>query len=168
MLGPEKLRLLIEGFNELKSGALIVLAGSLLALIGALPLASEMMTGDPQPSRVEALRTVYLVFFVIGSFAIIYGHYRYRSGGLRFAELQERYKWGYLGPTITLVAIAGTILGFLVLVWGLYERSAMYLLGLFIIGAAGLAGLVGFILFSIFLFRSKSSGASRRAWNPTP
>lgn len=147
----DKVRLLVEGFEGLRSGAKYMLLGLIFWVAGLLLVILVLLSGGLGGSSGTVLG---LIVIIIGAVIGLYGLVRWMNGGKRFREFDEDLRYGELGPKYMLYSIPLLVLALLLLAGGIVIESALELImGYILLVVSGIIALIGYILFGIFLLK---------------
>lgn len=147
----DKVRLLVEGFEGLRSGAKYMLLGFIFWVVGLILVILVILSGGLGGSSGAVLG---IMVIIVGAVIGLYGLVRWLDGGRRFREFDEDLRYGELGPKYMLYSVPLLVLALLLLVGGVVIESALELImGYIFLVASGIIALIGYILFGIFLLK---------------
>jgi len=149
-LSIDRVRLLVEGFDDLRSGAKYTIFGMVLWVIGLILIAIALLGGADDASGIVMSILVLIVGILVG----LYGTVKWMHGGKRFRGFNEDLKYGELGPKYMLYSIPILILALLLIGVGIMGESIiLVIMGYILMAASGIIALIGYILFGIFLLK---------------
>jgi hypothetical protein len=152
-LSPDAVRLLINGFSQLKEGSLYMIIGTLLAALGLIAIFPTMPHGRFTVALAGA--STALILALIGEIIALLGLVRWRHGGEYFKQFDPAgMSSGASGPKYMLWGVGIIIIALLILIPAALTGSmGLILTGISVAIIGGLIYLIGYILFGIFLLK---------------